>query len=243
MGSCVSFSRSPQAPAAESSSPRAAPAATARVANMDGSMAQFAVPATAREALLALAPGDAVVRHRASSSSPPPPPPRFLCSAYELGFDAPPREVAADEALRPGQLYFVLPAPMLRRPLSGDDMAALAVRAATALATEAGLAAAGGSMSSPLRRNKQGAAAGKGRRRQSTARVAPLIVVSSGKDEGRSDGSWNSDTHGGFTTRETVHDDGNHRTVGKARRGGGYKSGARRRRPGVQRLSAIAEDE
>ncbi|CAL5087609.1 unnamed protein product [Urochloa decumbens] len=238
MGSCVSFPRSP-APSAESSSssPRA-PASTARVVSMDGSMEQFAVPATAREALLALGPG----ARRASSSSPPPPPMRFLCSADELGFDAPPRALAAGEALRPGQLYFLLPVSVQRRPLSGDDMAALAVRAATALAAEAGLAA--GAVMSPQRRAKHGGAAGKGRRRQSTARVAPLLVVSSGKDDdGRSDDSWNNDTHGGFTKRETVHDDGNHRAVRKGRRGAPYRRSARHRRPGVQSLSAIAEDE
>ncbi|CAN6167477.1 unnamed protein product [Urochloa humidicola] len=225
MGSCVSFSRSP-APAAESSSPRA-PAANARVVNMDGSMAQFAVPITAQEALV-----DAGGRGRRASS-----PLRFLCSADELSFDAPPRALAAGEAIRPGQLYFVLPAPMLRRPLSGDDMAALAVRAATALAAEAGLAAAGSSVSSPQRRQKQaGGSASEGRRRQATARVAPLLVVSSG--------SWdNDDTHGGGPiTAKTVVYDGN-RTVGKTRRGAAYRTGARHRRPDVQRLSAIAEDE
>ncbi|CAL5082134.1 unnamed protein product [Urochloa decumbens] len=221
MGSCVSFSRSP-APAAESSSSPRETAATARVVNMDGSMAQFAAPATAREALLALGDGSG----RASS-----PPRRFLCSADELGFDAPARALAADEALRPGQLYFVLPAPMLRRPLSGDDMAALAVTAATALAAEAGLAA-GAVMSSQRRKKQAGGAAGKGRRRQSTARVAPLLVVNSSKDDGRSDGSWNNDTQGGLTTGMGA----------KARRGAAYRSGARRGR-GVQRLSAIAEDE
>ncbi|CAL5087607.1 unnamed protein product [Urochloa decumbens] len=227
MGSCVSFSRSPAAAAAaaaEQSSPRA-PAATARVVNMDGSMAQFAAPAAALEALL-----------RASPS-------HFICSADELSFDAPPRALAAGEALRPGQLYFVLPVSVLRRPLSGDDMAALAVRAATALAAEAGLAAAGAVMSPHRRKKQAGGAAGKGRRRQSTARVAPLLVVSGGKDDGQSDGSWNRDTHGGFTTRETGHNDGNHRTGGKARRGAAYRRIARHRRPGVQRLSAIAEDE
>ncbi|CAN6204884.1 unnamed protein product [Urochloa humidicola] len=232
MGSCVSFSRSPPA---ESSSPRA-PAATARVVSMDGSMAQFAVPATARETLLAL--GDGAGRRRGASSSSPLP--RFLCSADELGFDAPPRALAAGEELRPAQLYFVLPAPMLRRPLSGDDMAALAVRAATALAAEAGLSAGG--VMSPQRGVKHGGAAGKGRRRQATARVAPLLVVSSGNDDdGRSDVSWDNDTHGGgHATGKTVHH-GN-RTVGKTRRGHGYRSGARRGH-GVQRLSAIAEDE
>jgi len=154
----------------------------------------------------------------------------FLCSSDELGFDVPARALAAGEALRPGQLYFALPAPMLRRPLSGDDMAALAVRAATALAVEAGLAAGG---LSPQRRTKKGEAApgnGRRRRRQSTARVAPLLVASGKEDDGRSgvDGSWSSDTHGGIARRKTCHRSG----------------GARRRRPGVpQRLSAIAEDE
>ncbi|CAL5087604.1 unnamed protein product [Urochloa decumbens] len=230
MGSCVSFSRSPAAASAAESSPPRAPAATARVVSMDGSMAQFAGQATAREALLALAPGDDGGR---TSSSPPPP--RFLCGADELGFDVPPRALAADEALRPGQLYFVLPAPMLRRPLSGDDMAALAVRAATALAAEAGLGAAGAVMSPQRRKKQAGGAAGKGRRRQSTARVAPVLAVSGGKDDdGQSDCFWNNDTQGGLTAG----------MGGKARRGAPYRRSARRHhRPGVQRLSAIAEDE
>ncbi|CAN6182782.1 unnamed protein product [Urochloa humidicola] len=125
-------------------------------------------------------------------------------------------------------------------------MAALAVRAATALAAEAGRVAAGGSVSSLQRRKKQeGGKAGNGqRRRQATARVAPLLVVSSGKDDdGRSDGSWDNDTRGGgHATGKTVQVHYGTRTVGKARRGGSYRSGARRR-PVVQRLSAIAEDE
>ncbi|RCV12293.1 hypothetical protein SETIT_2G257300v2 [Setaria italica] len=235
MGSCVSFSRSAAAAStAEERSTQRAPVATAKVVNLDGSMAQFAGPVTAREAMLAL--GDGGGRQRAPS------PPRFLCGSDELGFDAPARALAADEALQPGQLYFVLPAPMLRRPLSGNDMAALAVRAATALAAEAGLAAGGGVMSPQRRRTKQGGAAGKGRRRrQSTARVAPLLVVSGNGKDGPSDGSWNNDTRGGLATREAVVHDGGSRTVGKARRGADYRSGARRR-PGVQRLSAIAED-
>ncbi|KAG2635897.1 uncharacterized protein LOC120661103 [Panicum virgatum] len=234
MGSCVSFSRSPP-PASSSTAAgelarrQRAVVATSKVVNLDGSMAQFAGPVTAREALLELAPGQA----------------RFLCISDELGFDVPARALAAGEALRPGQLYFALPAPMLRRPLSGDDMAALAVRAATALAVEAGLAAGG---LSPQRRTKKGEAApgnGRHRRRQSTARVAPLLVAS-GKDDGLSDdGSWSSDMRGGLATRRTGHD--GDRTAGKARagRGAAHRSGgARRHRPGVQqRLSAIAEDE
>ncbi|OQU89709.1 hypothetical protein SORBI_3002G250900 [Sorghum bicolor] len=226
MGACVSFSRSP--PASSAPEPEASQsqrtAATVKVVNLDGSMAQLAAgPVTAREALAAPAPapGDDGGRHRASSS-PPPPPRVFLCSADELGFDAPPRALAAGEALQPGQLYFVLPASALRRPLSANDMAALAVRAATALAAAGGL--------SPRRDKQGGATQASKRRRRSTARVAPLLVAVSSK-EGTPDGDG-----------ARKNDDGE-RTVGKTRkRAAGYRTGGSRRRAVVQRLSAIAED-
>ena len=95
--------------------------ATAKVVGPDGSLVQFAAPVMAGEAL-----GDAA---RASS---------FLCSADELRFDVPARALAADEALQPGWLYFALPMSMLRRPLSGQEMAALAVKASSALAVASG---------------------------------------------------------------------------------------------------------
>ncbi|XP_066394589.1 uncharacterized protein [Miscanthus floridulus] len=226
MGACVSLSRSPPAPStAEASHSQRTAAATVKVVNLDGSMAQLAGPVTAREAL---APGDGDgdggrQRHHRVSSTPPR---VFLCSGDELGYDAPPRALAAGEALQPGQLYFVLPASTLRRPLAAKDMAALAVRAATALAAEAGL--------SP-RRDKQGGttAAGKRRRRrrQATARVAPLLVaVSKG-----------SPPDGGYAARPAVQD--GERTVGGTRKGAaGYRTGGSRHRAAVQRLSAIAED-
>ncbi|KAF8780954.1 hypothetical protein HU200_000919 [Digitaria exilis] len=225
MGSCVSFSRSPPATSTAKTADKSShqrPVSAAKVVNLDGSMAQFAGPVvTASEALRALCDGGG----RSSS------PRRFLCSSDELGFDAPPHALAPHEALQPGQLYFVLPAPMLRRPLSGNDMAALAIKAATALAVDAGPVT---SSSSPRRKEHDGAAAGKGRRRRksSAARVAPLLVVSSNDD----------DTHGGFTARKAEQD--GDRTVWKARRQGaaGRRSGGARRRPNAQRLSAIAED-
>jgi len=224
MGACVSFSRSPPAPStAEASHSQRTAAATVKVVNLDGSMAQLEGPITAREAL-APADGDGGRQrhHRVSS----PPPRVILCSADELGYDAPPRALAAGEALQPGQLYFVLPASALRRPLSAKDMAALAVRAATALAAEAGL--------SP-RRDKQGGttAAGKRRRmrRQATARVAPLLVAVSKE----------SPPDGGYAARPAVQD--GERTVGGTRKGAaGYRTGGSRHRAVVQRLSAIAED-
>ncbi|CAD6224379.1 unnamed protein product [Miscanthus lutarioriparius] len=176
-------------------------------------MAQLAWPVTAREAL-ALAPGDGGhQRHRL-----------FLCSSDELAYDAPPRALAAGEALQPGQLYFVLPASALRRPLSANDMAALAVRAATALAAAGGL--------SPRRGKQAGTTAAGKRRRQSTARVAPLLVAVSKE----------SPPDGGYAARPAAVQDGE-RTVGRTRKGAaGYRTGGSRHRAAVQRLSAIAED-
>ncbi|KAL6888350.1 hypothetical protein ACP4OV_009376 [Aristida adscensionis] len=62
----------------------------------------------------------------------------FVCNADALYFDERPPTLAPGELLRPGQIYFVLPAAMLARPLSSADMAALAVRATSALASGSG---------------------------------------------------------------------------------------------------------
>ncbi|KAL6888822.1 hypothetical protein ACP4OV_009848 [Aristida adscensionis] len=62
----------------------------------------------------------------------------FVCNSDALYFDEPPPALGPGEPLRPGQIYFVLPAAMLARPLSSADMAALAVRASAALASSSG---------------------------------------------------------------------------------------------------------
>ncbi|KAF7073222.1 hypothetical protein CFC21_078254 [Triticum aestivum] len=190
MGSCVS--RSTASPLEGSG--RAV--ATAKVVGQDGSLAQFAAPVTAGEAL-----GDAA---RA---------PSFMCSADELRFDAPARALAAEEALQPGWLYFALPMSMLRRPLSGQEMAALAVKASSALAV----------------------ADGKGRK---AARVAPLVVAE--ESAGTEDGGWSHHAYGKGDALKTVHGGGE--TVGKTRKraGGSYGSGTSRP-ASVQRLSSILE--
>jgi len=59
----------------------------------------------------------------------------FVCNADALYFNEHPPALAPGDVLRPGQMYFVLPADLLGRPLSADDMAALAVRASAALAS------------------------------------------------------------------------------------------------------------
>ncbi|CAM0946376.1 unnamed protein product [Alopecurus aequalis] len=58
----------------------------------------------------------------------------FMCNSDALYFSEPPPALVSDDLLQPGQIYFLLPAAVLGRPLSSADMAALAVRASTALA-------------------------------------------------------------------------------------------------------------
>ncbi|TKW33878.1 hypothetical protein SEVIR_2G268100v4 [Setaria viridis] len=231
MGSCVSRSGAVSAGVAES-----VHALTAKVVGLDGSMAQFAAPVTAHEALAATASGTAST------------PPRFLCCSDELDFDAPARALGARDALRPGQLYFALPASMLQRPLSAQDMAALAVKASAALGTAPVVATAdAGAPGVPpsLERSKPGAATASNKRQQqrrqtSGRRVAPLVVVSAHADEG--DAEWKSDHvhgHGGYGDARKA--ESGDRTVGKARQGVVGHRGVARRPAAVQRLSAIEE--
>jgi hypothetical protein len=79
----------------------------------------------------------------------------FLCSVDELKLGGAVVPVRPEEALQPGQLYFVLPAAMWRRPLQAEEMAALAIRASAALA---------GDHDNPLVFPEAAAAAGAGAR-------------------------------------------------------------------------------
>ncbi|XP_074573659.1 uncharacterized protein LOC141830078 [Curcuma longa] len=62
----------------------------------------------------------------------------FVCDADNMEIEASAPEVRAAEELRQGQLYFVLPRAMLRRPLQAEDLAALAVKASAALERRSG---------------------------------------------------------------------------------------------------------
>ncbi|XP_047046689.1 uncharacterized protein LOC124651689 [Lolium rigidum] len=214
MGSCVS--RSPA-----SGSGRAV--ATAKVVGLDGSMTQYSAPVTAGEAL-----GDDNSRKGASV---------FLCSSDELRFDEPPRALADEEALQPGWLYFVLPVSMLRLALSGHEMAALAVRASSALAVASGVA-------SPPRRKIVPGANGKTRK---TARVAPLVVAPNNDEDAElADSGSSLHPYGKYGASNKTVRGGGHEKAGKTRKIAGYRSrGARHRRRAadVPRLSAILEDD
>lgn len=57
----------------------------------------------------------------------------FICNSDEMDFDVAVSAVNHDEMLQPGQLYFALPLSRLKRRLKAEEMAALAVKASSAL--------------------------------------------------------------------------------------------------------------
>ncbi|RID53856.1 hypothetical protein BRARA_G01223 [Brassica rapa] len=56
-----------------------------------------------------------------------------------MDFDDAVSAVSGDEELRSGQLYFVLPLTWLNHPLRAEEMAALAVKASSALTKSGGV--------------------------------------------------------------------------------------------------------
>ncbi|KAE8709540.1 STS14 protein-like [Hibiscus syriacus] len=57
----------------------------------------------------------------------------FICNSDEMDFDDVASAIGEDEELQPGQLYFALPLSWLKHPLQAQEMAALAVKASSAL--------------------------------------------------------------------------------------------------------------
>jgi len=62
----------------------------------------------------------------------------FICDSDEMGFDDVVLAMHEDEVLRLGQLYFALPLTRLKKPLPVVEMAALAVKASSALTKSGG---------------------------------------------------------------------------------------------------------
>lgn len=56
-----------------------------------------------------------------------------MCDSDTMEVDRDLTAIAGDKELRLGQIYFVLPRSMLNKPLKGNGMAELAVRASVAL--------------------------------------------------------------------------------------------------------------
>jgi hypothetical protein len=109
-------------------SPAASPPAPARVIATDGSLKDLPTSSSSSLATVSDVLGLDGGSETAASSY-------FVCNADALYFNEHPPALAPGDVLRPGQMYFVLPADQLDRPLSAADMAALAVRASAALAS------------------------------------------------------------------------------------------------------------
>ncbi|KAI5665852.1 hypothetical protein M9H77_15705 [Catharanthus roseus] len=62
----------------------------------------------------------------------------FICNSDEMDFDDVISAISDDEELQPGQLYFALPLNRLKHRLQAEEMAALAVKASSALAKSGG---------------------------------------------------------------------------------------------------------
>ena len=62
----------------------------------------------------------------------------FICNADAMDFDDVVSAVNESDELHPGQLYFALPMSWLKHPLQAEDMAALAVKASSALMKSGG---------------------------------------------------------------------------------------------------------
>lgn len=114
MGACNSCEAT--AVAADTSSRSSPP--TAKVVLPDGTLQEFSWPIKASHVTQ-----KASVDHSAC----------FLSSSDDLEPGCHVSAIRPDSELQLGQLYFLLPGSMLRRRLSSDEMAALAVRASAAL--------------------------------------------------------------------------------------------------------------
>lgn len=84
----------------------------------------------------------------------------FVCDSDSMEVGQELTAIAGDKELRLGQIYFILPRSMLDRPLKGNEMAELAVRASVAF-------------------SESGSFGRRGRRRM----VAPLDFASEEKDK------------------------------------------------------------
>lgn len=62
----------------------------------------------------------------------------FICNSDEMDFDDVVSAISDEDVLQPGQLYFALPLSRLESRLQAEEMAALAVKASSALAKSGG---------------------------------------------------------------------------------------------------------
>ena len=98
---------------------------SANVITLDGQLRQFPIPLTVSQLLQQI---DSVSVSVSESEN-------FICNSDGLYYDEHIQAMEPTEELLSGQIYFVLPKSKLQYPLSASDMAALAVKASTAISS------------------------------------------------------------------------------------------------------------
>ncbi|CAN4093792.1 unnamed protein product [Withania somnifera] len=115
----------------------------AYVISLSGELRQYSVPINVSQVLVQSDPAS------------------FICSSDRLYFDDFIPSLDSEYQLLPGQIYFLLPASKLQYRLSASDMAALAVKASTAL--------------QDLNRNNRRKSSKK-MSKKSTSRISPMLL-------------------------------------------------------------------
>ncbi|KAI3669882.1 hypothetical protein L6452_41342 [Arctium lappa] len=113
-------------------------------------------------------------------------PATFICNSDEMEFDDVVSAIGDDDELQLGQLYFALPLSRLRHPLSPEEMAALAVKASSALA-------------GCRRKNLSFTASGEKSHAKSSGRVADVGVFENRRRRGGAAGGGGSGKRRNFT--------------------------------------------
>ena len=106
----------------------------------------------------------------------------FICNSDEMDFDDVVSAIHDDEELQPGKFYFALPLSRLKQPLHVEEMAALAVKASSALMKS------GGDKCRCRRKSLSQAMFSGEKDSKSSGRVAPGGGVEGGLRRGRNGG-------------------------------------------------------
>ncbi|KAL3722244.1 uncharacterized protein LOC104420474 [Eucalyptus grandis] len=116
MGACLS-SRSTKRSHQTRECSKGSSAATVKIVRADGKVRQYKEPLQAR---------------LITSQNPS----FFLCSSESLSLDSCPPQVAEEEELQAGQIYFLLPLALAHKPLRLPDLCDLAIKASSVVGND-----------------------------------------------------------------------------------------------------------
>ncbi|KAF8012457.1 hypothetical protein BT93_I0580 [Corymbia citriodora subsp. variegata] len=118
MGACLSSQSTKQSHQTRECS-KGSSAATVKIIQADGKLREYKEPLQAR---------------LITSQNPS----FFLCSSESLSIDSCPPQVAEEEVLQAGQIYFLLPLACAHKPLKLHDLCDLAIRASSVIGNDGG---------------------------------------------------------------------------------------------------------